>query len=100
MDGYNQDLFNKEKNRLKEVLTREVSDYIYNISAKKQRWRSSIIKRYQNANQKVQGLVNYKIESKLRILRSYRIKLMHLYCKDVLKEVYADSIKIQVLQTC
>lgn len=29
-----------------------------------------------------------------------RVKLMHKFCKDVLKDVYSDSIKIQNLDTC
>jgi hypothetical protein len=41
-----------------------------------------------------------KAEVKLRILRSYRLKLLHSYCKEVLKEVYADSIKIQTMEVC
>jgi hypothetical protein len=41
---------------------------------------------------------DHKIEGKLRILRSYRIKLAHIYCRDVLREVYQESIKIQLLR--
>ena len=36
----------------------------------------------------------------MRILRAMRIKLMHKFCKDVLKDVYSESIKIQNLETC
>lgn len=48
MDGYNLELFNKEKSRLKQILQREAGDYIYTISVKKQKQRPSILKRYTN----------------------------------------------------
>jgi hypothetical protein len=34
----------------------------------------------------------------LRLLRSQRIRLLHCYCKDVLKDAYQDIIKAQVLK--
>ena len=35
----------------------------------------------------------------LRILRSYRLKLLHEFCDNVFQEIHLDSIKVQVLQT-
>ena len=40
-----------------------------------------------------------KPELCLRILRSYRVKLLHEFCQNVRNEVYIDSIKMQTLQT-
>ena len=44
--------------------------------------------------------MNYCIEGKLRILRSYRLKILHEFCQDVLKEAYSDSVSIQTLLAC
>ena len=44
--------------------------------------------------------MSFCIEAKLRILRSYRLKLLHEFCHDVLKEAYSDSISIQTLLAC
>jgi hypothetical protein len=33
-------------------------------------------------------------ETKLRVLRSMRIRMLHQFCKRVLKEVYTDALKI------
>jgi hypothetical protein len=38
--------------------------------------------------------VKLQSETKMRVLRALRVKLMHRFCKDVLKDVYAESIKI------
>jgi len=40
------------------------------------------------------------MEGKLRILRAYRVRLLHEYCQDVLKEAYSDSVSIQTLLAC
>ena len=95
-DGYNSDLFNKEKNRFRQSLQREVGDFAYSINAKKVRQRAPIVKRWSTVLQKMQTS-SQKPELKLRLLRSFRIKLLHSYCKEVLKEVYNDSFKVQIL---
>ena len=41
----------------------------------------------------------FKPELCLRVLRSYRIKLLHEFCENVLNEVYVDSIKMQTLKS-
>lgn len=66
----------------------------------KSRYRSSVSKKYGQVNQRVVGMTNYCIEAKLRILRSYRLKILHEFCHDVLKEAYSDSISIQTLLAC
>jgi hypothetical protein len=41
-----------------------------------------------------------KPETILRILRSFRIKILHLFCNTVQRDVYFDSLKIQSLHKC
>lgn len=33
-------------------------------------------------------------EVTLRVLRSYRLKIMHEFCENILEEVYIDSMKV------
>ena len=41
---------------------------------------------------------DHKIEGKLRILRSYRVKILHQYCREVLRDSYQETICNQLLQ--
>lgn len=41
---------------------------------------------------------DHKIEGKLRILRSYRIKLLYQYCREVLRDAYQETLSTQLLQ--
>ena len=34
----------------------------------------------------------------MRVLRAYKVKLVHAYCQSVLNEVYFDSTKIHALR--
>ena len=52
-DGYNLEMFNKERNNLRQALQRETGDFIYSIASKKAKYRPNIIKRYNGAYQKI-----------------------------------------------
>lgn len=41
-----------------------------------------------------------KPETALRILRSYRICLLHEYCNTLLKDTYLETVKIQTARAC
>ena len=43
---------------------------------------------------------NCKPETVLRILRSYRLCLLHEYCHNLLRDVYVETIKLQTIQVC
>lgn len=38
-----------------------------------------------------------KFEIKLKILKAFRTKLLHSYCKEVLKDAYTDALRYQSL---
>jgi len=40
------------------------------------------------------------VECSLRVLRAYKIKLLHAYCQEVLSEAYHDGMKAQAVATC
>ena len=77
-------------------LTKEVSEHMYSVTVRKSRYRSAVARKYNAMLSKVSPL-NKSPEAKLRILRSYRLRLLHEYCHDVLKEAYGDSLCIQAL---
>ena len=52
---------------------------MYGIEAQKSRQRQMVSKKYNLLYQRIAG-TNQSIETKLRILRSYRLRLLHEYC--------------------
>ena len=72
----------------------------YSVHSKKGRDRPCMLKKFQNAQNKVSNMPNCKPETVLRILRSYRICLLHEYCHTLLRDVYLETIKLQTVQVC
>lgn len=99
VEGYNLDSLNKEKTKFKNNFLNEGVEHFVSILNFKSKQRPSIAKKYQIFMNKL-TTSDHKIEGKLRILKSYRIKLLHLYCRDVLREAYQESIKTQLLKVC
>ena len=67
---------------------------MYFVLPKKARDRETVVKKFQKVQTRIVQDKDCKPELCLRILRSYRLKLMHEFCKNVLKEVYIDTIKV------
>lgn len=42
----------------------------------------------------------YKPEAMLRILRSYRVSLLHEYCQTLRRDAYLETIKLQTVRAC
>jgi hypothetical protein len=98
-DGPHSQHIEKEKRRLTGGLSKGVGDHIFNVITKKTEFKSSAISKYSHIYQKVLPS-NQSIETKLRILRSYRLKLLHEYCRDVMKGAYSSCIVFQTLMAC
>jgi hypothetical protein len=92
-------MYNKEKSRLKINLQKEVGDHMMSIITLKSKSRTTISKRFQIFMNKLLTS-GHKEEGKLRILRSYRIKLLHTYWKDILREAYQYTLTTQLLEVC
>ena len=97
-DGQNIAAMKAERGRLKQAISNSY-DSLYVILAKKGRDREAVVKKFQKVQTRIVQGQEYKPELCLRILRSYRLKLLHEFCANVLKEVYTDAIKVQTLQT-
>jgi hypothetical protein len=82
-------MIDKEKRRLTGGLSKGVGDHLFNVTTKKSEFRSAAITKYSQTYQKILSS-NQSIETKLRILRSYRLKLLHEYCRDVMKGAYSS----------
>lgn len=68
---------------------------MYFILPKKARDRDTVVKKFNKVSKRIVESREFeKPELCLRILRSYRLKLMHEFCKNVLKEVHIDAIKV------
>lgn len=63
------------------------------MGARKAKLRNTVSKKFSVYLTSVASTYS-KVECSLRVMRAYKIKLLHSYCKEVLKEVYHDSMKI------
>ena len=87
IEGYNLEMYNREKNRVRTSMQKDVGDNMYSIAMKKTKIRVNSAKKFQNFLNRIQG-VDEKPEYKLRLLRNLRIKLLHTYCRETLREAY------------
>ena len=99
IEGFNLDNLNKEKVRFKNNFKKEADEHFMSVLNSKAKLRAGIAKKYQIYMNKL-ITSDYKIEGKLRILRNYRIRLLHQYCRDLLREVYQETLVTQLLRTC
>ena len=54
-----------------------------------------MLKKFQNAQLKLTNMADkYKPEAMLRILRSYRVCLLHEYCQTLRKDAYLETVKL------
>ena len=72
---------------------------MYQVPQKKSEHRTAVSTKYAQAYQKVLGS-SKSAETKLRILRAFRLRLLHEFCRDVLRQAYSDSLSIQALLAC
>ena len=89
-----------ERIRLMSCIKSACDQMFYSVHSKKGRDRICMLKKFQNAQNKVSNLTGYKPEAILRILRSYRLCLLHEYCHTLLRDCYLEMIKIQTVQVC
>ena len=79
VDGTHVEHAKKEESRFSTSLSKDVGDHMYSVAARKGRHRPLVQKKY---NQILSRITSYKTtaEAKLRVLRSYRLRLLHEYC--------------------
>ncbi len=85
------DVLMKEKSRFKSIITRDVSEIMYLIDVKKGKMRPSYASKFASSANRLSG--HLSVEVKLRFLRGQRIRLLHGFCKEILREVYMDAMK-------
>ena len=91
-EGCMGDMLAREKTKYKSILSRDVGEAVYLIDRKKSKLRLIDSKKFETALGRLNGALTTEV--KLRLLRSFRIKLLHCFCREVLKETYQDSLKI------
>lgn len=65
----------------------------YYIGTRKAKLRNTVSKKFSVFLTSVASTFS-KVECSLRVLRAYKLKLLHSYCKEVLKEAYHDALKV------
>ena len=87
----------QERSRMRNTISKSFSDNMYLVLSKKNRYRERVLKQFQLEVFNLTQRNASKPETLLRILRSYRLKIMHLFCNAVQRDIYFDSIKIQTI---
>lgn len=85
------DVLMKEKSRYRAYITRDATELLYLIDVKKGKLRPAYGQKFASSTMRLSG--NMGVEVKLRYLRSQRIRLLHGFCKEIMKEVYMDAMK-------
>jgi len=98
-DGFSQEGWQKEKSRFQTNLVNEAAHSFYQALQRKSRLRNPLTKKFNTFLTSVTSTYT-KPECCFRVMRSYKIKLLHAYCKEVLKEVYHDAMKVQAVSIC
>jgi hypothetical protein len=78
-DGIHAEHAKKEESRLTASLSKEAAEHMYSIAARKARLRPAAQKRYNLLLQRVIGSPR-SAEARLRVLRAFRLRLLHEYC--------------------
>ena len=76
------------------------SDSFISVYTKKSRDRETASRKFDKFSKQLMQGGEVTPELALRVLRSYRLKILHEFCSNILDEVYVDSMKVQTLQTC
>ena len=90
---------NRVKNKYKSELVGILNLLIVSISSWKGSQRTNLGKKYQEMVALCEKNYQHK-EVKLRALRSFKVSLFNQYCNQVLEQVYADSLKYNMLAQC
>ena len=80
-------------------MVNEAAPVFYQLMNRKSKLRNTISKKFSVFLTSVASTYS-KVECSFRVLRAYKLKLLHSYCKEVLKEAYHDAMKIQAISTC
>ena len=85
----------RKKEKVRNAMMRVIAPCFIEILAVKLANREVIINAYQNVLSKVQAL-KYNVQAITRVMKSYSLYLVHLYCDNVLKDFYGLSIYVQL----
>jgi hypothetical protein len=89
----------KEKTRYMTNLQNNAPNVFYSLTIKKAKMRNTISKKFAS-HLLATTAIHRKLEPCLRIMRAYKVKLLHAYCMEILRDAYHDAVKIQAVATC
>lgn len=92
-DGFSNEQYVKEKAKYANNIANNAANMFYQITLKKAKMRNSISKKFTTHLQTV-ATQHRKVESCLRIMRAFKIKLLHIYCVEIMRDAYFDCMKI------
>jgi hypothetical protein len=98
-DSVNSALFNAVKSKYTSNLTGNVGSMLYNVFSKKNTQRTSMSKQYSSYQLSVNTKFNEAPMCTMRIMRTFKLKLLHRQIQGINMEIYLDATKVQALQT-
>lgn len=100
-DGIDIGRYRKIKSAYSMNLANQVSQSLVSVKSWKGVLRTHLGKYYQRmVTECEQKLAHDKPEVKLRILRSFKVSLFNQYCNQVLRDVWVDSLKYNMVAQC
>ena len=97
-DGFNNEQCTKDKSKYLNNLS-NVANVFFQLTQKKAKMRSTISKKFLTHLQST-TVLHRKPETCLRIMRAYKVRLLHGYCTEILRDAYFEATKIQAISTC
>ena len=95
-DGIDTASYGRIRSMFATNLTNQVNHCLTSLSAWKGSQRTNLIKHY-SSHLILADKAHNKTEVKLRVMRSFKVALFNEYCNQVLEEVYASSIKYNIV---
>ena len=79
-DGFSTEQYVKEKARYQNNLANNAANNLYPITSKKAKSRNAVSKKFKTQLDFIAVQYHKKAETALRIMRAYKLRLLHIYC--------------------
>lgn len=95
-DGIDTSSYNALKTQFGANLDKKASECVQSVTAWKAGARQNLVRQYQQFSMQCERK-HQNAWVRLRVLRSFKVHLFGEYCSSVLEDVYANSIKLSII---
>jgi hypothetical protein len=97
-EGVVEEYIENEMKRLKAKMAHEASKLRMDISSKKLKHRAKLELSFRKISDRIQQALIHNSDLLAISIRNLRTRMVEGYCKEVLREVYFESIKLQIIK--